>query len=130
MSIAEELITYLAEQGVGILGQSLFIGLIPDGSTVDDFAICLNVIGGQRDRYVDFRHALGSFVVRAKTHQDGTDKYEQIASLLHKNPRCLTEFVHGGKNVKDMYILDEPTYVGQDESKRYIFEFQIRIDYV
>lgn len=129
-SIAEQFVEYLEDHAVGTTGESLFIGEIPDGEAVEDQAVVVNIIGGPRDKFVNFRHATGSIVIRSATYEAGTALYETISALVHKNPLCITELIVGGNVIKDMYVLDEPSYAAKDDNQRYIFEFQITIDYV
>lgn len=129
MSIQQQIMEYLANNGVGTLGVSLFVNEIPDNDKVNDNAVVISTAGGAMDKFVDLRTKFFSFVIRNKKDNDIDSKFEQIRTLLHKNPNCISNFVVGGDVVEDIYIEDEPSYVGKDTNNRYLYEFTLKLYY-
>lgn len=129
MSIAQQFLKYLADNSFGVLGVSLFINEIPDGSTIDNNAICISSAGGNVDKYVDLRIKFFSVVLRNQTENGLDSVFENLKAFLHRNPACVHEFVAGGDSIQDFYIEDELNYIGKDANQRYLGEFTLKMYY-
>lgn len=129
MSIQQQIISYLASNGFGTKGYSLFVNEIPDNNNVSNNSIVISSASGSMNKYVNDRISFFSVVIRNKTDNGADLIFENLRGLLHQNKNCIREFVAGGDLIKDIYIEDELNYVGKDVNNRYLYEFTLKLYY-
>lgn len=118
MRFIDNVATYLAANSIGTVATDLFIGILPP---TPDNAVMVDYTGGlEPDRYAPVRKLTVQTTVRNTDYDDGYDKIQAIFDLLHRKLDDL-ELETGGVDVMEVMALQEPTFIGQDETNRYVF---------
>lgn len=122
--LSENLATYLASNGQGTLGSSIFLGSMPDTSSN---AILLEDTGGlEPNRYITIKKNTVQVTIRNKSYRTGITKANAIYDLLHQS---YDQTNIGGEDVMLIEALSEPNYLGKDESGRYLFSVNFLIQW-
>ncbi len=86
-NILEQIATYLATNGVGTLGDSIFIGYEPD---LPQDVVVVFPSGGRPARTDGKEYPAVQVLVRNKSSKAGLQKAEQVRCLLHGKSDVLT----------------------------------------
>jgi len=120
-SVTEDIAIYLASQGLGTRGTTIFRGYLPPQPVE-----CLGVfaIGGTTAELVgNIDHPSIQILVRALTYDTAEEKAYDIFNTLH----ALTETTINGSRYLLVEALQDPISLGQDENGYYLFSINFRI---
>lgn len=118
MRFIDNVAAYLEDQHIGTIATDLFIASLPP---TPDNAVMVDYTGGLApDRYLPVRNLSVQTTVRSKEYADGYDKIQAIFTALHQKLDD-TVLEAGGVDVMQINALQEPTFIGQDETGRSIF---------
>jgi hypothetical protein len=120
-SPAMDIQTYLNAQNLGISGEDLFCGFMPDKP---DTAICLYDTGGHEQ---NSKIAIDECSVQVKTRsysmQTAFDKIEAIKLELQSKGNTTIN----SKDYFGFWVQTPPYMIGKDESDRFMYTMNLRI---
>lgn len=117
MNVANEVATYLANQGLGTLGTDVFVGHQPKGSTYDNCITVYHTQGGQPDIYIPTAEPSFQIIVRNKVYETGLSKVNSIVDELHQKRNAY--LVSGETYFMFILLETEPYHIGMDEQERH-----------
>lgn len=121
--LIDNLSQYLINQGICTAeGTDLFIGKFPDadGNTYDNAVMLLDTGGIEPNKYVPIRQLKIQVTVRNTDYATGYAKMKAIRDALHRKGDDVV-LEAGGVDLMMCFALQEPTFLGRDESERSLF---------
>jgi len=120
--LLEDIRTYLEQQGLGVFGEDLFIGVMP---SKPDNCIVLFEYAGEPMDLVDSHLEYPSLqvLVRNTDYPAGRQKIEEITKTLHG----VSEQIINGTRYLLIQARQSPFFLEWDENERAIFVVNFRI---
>jgi len=117
--LSEEVAYYLQNQGLGTVGQNIFVSFIPDSP---DSLICVIDSGGYpSDVYAPIDNPTIQIRVRDVNYPACHDKAWTIYDLFNRN----IEYYLGSLRILYSYVMQTPVYIGRDTKQREEFSLNI-----
>lgn len=119
MDLIKQVATYLAAQGLGTLGTTIFYSYAPD--SVDDCIVVLDTGGMKPDIYIPTKDPTFQVFIRASTYSAGKSVLNSVRSALHQQKGV--NLVSGQTFFYYIYAMSEGGHIGRND--RGLDEFSI-----
>lgn len=123
MALIDDVASYLAAGGIGVVGTSIFKSYKADGP--DAQVAVLDTGGPAPDKYIPVRNPTFQIYVRAKTYTAGKAKIDAVVALLQR----AANFTSGSTYFYFVLALQEPGHLGLDDKGRdeFTVNFQCKV---
>lgn len=117
MTLAQQIATYLAANGIGSLGTDLFYTYYPDTNAAS--VTVLDTGGMQPDPYIPTYLPTFQIFVRSVDYTSGKEKLEAVRALLHRKANL--QLVTNGTYFYYITAMSNGGHLGKNESGKHEF---------
>ncbi len=124
MGFIEDVAQHLHNQGIGVLGTSLFKSYMPE---TPDNAIAVIATGGTKpDEYLPLKSPTFQVLIRNTDYQAGDAKLQAVRTALHQKINTL--LIDGGIYFYKILAIAEGGPIGRDENARDSFSINFQCE--
>ena len=121
MDIAYDVAKYLADNGFGTLGTSIFAGQIPNGTN----GVWVTRIGGVLNNYVPIEESAVNIYVKDTSAQACVTKLENIKKFIHRMHSTTT----ANENVYTFLVIGDVEDLARDLEYEKVYKLTLQVVY-
>jgi hypothetical protein len=121
MDIANVVATYLADNGFGVLGTSIFVGYLPENTA----GIYIDRIGGQLNNYVPIEESVLNIYVKNTSGSQAVGTLESIKNFIHR----MHSTEKGGAYIYTFLVLGDIEDVARDLEYGKIYKMSLQVTF-